>query len=526
MNFLARAWKNVSRKISKSILLALTFFVIGNFVIIGLGVSDAAQEAKVQTRKKMRAIIQYEIDYETIYDKANEIEDEDELNEFYRNMPTITQDELKEILADKRVKTVNALSTTVFYVFDSKAVPLNNKREENETSSEDEFDSYRYIEPDVKIQANSYPDMIEFADGMYTLKDGRMYSQEDIDNANKVCLVTDTFAEYNNLSVGDTISVGSNTEDDFNSYLADMGLSFEDTKLELEIIGIFDNQEKADPTAENFDWMGKSESPENIILMPDTTYSDSQYQVAKKRWDYYKQQYSDEEYYQDPANEPTRDTLSAKSSVVILLNDPLEVDGFVKELQAKQAEDSYRLIDANNETFDKLSKPLDTLSLFASFIVWLVIVNAVIIITLVTALTLKTREFEIGVLLSQGVSKGKIVAQFFVELSIVAILGFSLAVASGSLVAKQIGNKVLDYQVTLSDVQEEKEDDNMWYVDETNYFSDVTLEDITKNYEVQISPIIIGEIYIAGLGIVLISILIPSFMVMRFNPKRILMSAQ
>ena len=45
-------------------------------------------------------------------------------------------------------------------------------------------------------------------------------------------------------------------------------------------------------------------------------------------------------------------------------------------------------------------------------------------------------------------------------------------------------------------------------------------------YEVQISPLIIGEIYVAGLGIVLISILIPSLMIMRYNPKKILMSAQ
>ena len=59
-----------------------------------------------------------------------------------------------------------------------------------------------------------------------------------------------------------------------------------------------------------------------------------------------------------------------------------------------------------------------------------------------------------------------------------------------------------------------------------NYFTEVTLSDMVDAYEVQISPLIIGEIYIAGLGIVLISILIPSLMIMRYNPKRILMSAQ
>ena len=37
-------------------------------------------------------------------------------------------------------------------------------------------------------------------------------------------------------------------------------------------------------------------------------------------------------------------------------------------------------------------------------------------------------------------------------------------------------------------------------------------------------PMIIGEIYVLGIGVVFISILIPSFMIMRFNPKKILMN--
>lgn len=43
MNFFNRALKNVTRKISKSVLLAVTFFLIGNLVIIGLGINNAAE---------------------------------------------------------------------------------------------------------------------------------------------------------------------------------------------------------------------------------------------------------------------------------------------------------------------------------------------------------------------------------------------------------------------------------------------------------------------------------------------------
>ena len=152
-------------------------------------------------------------------------------------------------------------------------------------------------------------------------------------------------------------------------------------------------------------------------------------------------------------------------------------------------------------------------------------INAVVIITLVTALTLKTREYEIGVLLSIGVSKMKIVAQFFVELIIVALIGFTLSVVSGSLVAKQVGKMVLNYQVdTENKYADENDNNNNFYYGETNYFTEITQDDLLEEYNVQINPMIIGEIYILGIGVVFISILIPSFMIMRFNPKKILMN--
>ncbi|MBR2533200.1 MAG: ABC transporter permease, partial [Erysipelotrichaceae bacterium] len=78
MNFINRAFKNVTRKYSKSILLILTFFLIGNLVIVGLGVSNASNSAKILTRKKMRAVVTYKVDYEKVWAYMDSIEDEDE----------------------------------------------------------------------------------------------------------------------------------------------------------------------------------------------------------------------------------------------------------------------------------------------------------------------------------------------------------------------------------------------------------------------------------------------------------------
>ena len=102
-----------------------------------------------------------------------------------------------------------------------------------------------------------------------------------------------------------------------------------------------------------------------------------------------------------------------------------------------------------------------------------------------------------------------------------------MAIGSGSLIANKVGSIVLDYQLASSEVEDGNDYDyrddnyNIW---DSNYQTEISMDDMISEYNVNISPVIIAEIYILGLGIVLISIVIPSMMIMRYNPKRILMS--
>lgn len=536
MNFFNRAIKNVTRKMSKSILLTLTFLLVGTLVIVGLGVSNAASQAKILTRKKMRAVATMEVDYDKYYAYIQTLEDEDEINKAYENYPSVTLAEVKDILKDSRVKTANAIENGQGYSdgnFDY--VHLNNEYESNNNSGQSCYTDSdgnsvcnEYVEPTYFIKANYFPSMIEFEDGDYKIVDGSFYTQDDIDKANKVCLVSKAFAELNGLKVGDTFSYDALSPTDI-KYYSDSGFTLEesDYHVELKIIGIFEHNQAITPDSPNYNWTSPYENPDNLILMPGTTYHEIQLPLSQKMFDYYASQNPDDSYYSDPNNRPTNDLNNISlGSVTLLLNDPLEVDAFVEEYKDSLGE--YKKITVDNEEFNKLAKPLDTLSIYATFIVWLVVINAIVIITLITALTLKTREYEIGVLLSLGASKFKIVAQFFVELALVALIGFTLSIGTGSLIANKVGQTVLEYQISSSGLNEE-EDNNSYIVYgsslwDNDYNSEVTLDDLVSNYNVSISPLIILEIYVVGLAIVLVSILIPSLMIMRFNPKKILMN--
>ena len=536
MNFINRAIKNVTRKPSKSILLVLTFFLIGNLVIIGLGVSNAAESAKILTRQKMRAVVSYKIDYDKINQYIMGLTDEDEINAFYENYPRVKLADVALLLEDERVRTANAISTNMWYSDSENSldfVHLNNQVEENLNNNgqscwyDDETGTQQcetYKEPWFLVRSNMFPSMIEFEDGDYQVVNGRFYTQQEIDNAAMVCLISENLAATNNLNVGDHITLASNY---MSTYYNQFDMTQEDLECDFEIIGIFSHNNPITPDASNFDYAWPYENPDNMIFMPSSSVYMAQLPLLIKQFDYYAEMYPEESYYAE-SHRPSVDSMEENlyiENVTLLLNDPMEVDRFVEDHQDSLSQ--FTSLDANNDEFNKLSKPLDTLSIYANFIVWLVLVNAIVIITLVTALTLKTREYEIGVLLSVGASKLKVIGQFFIELAIVAIIGFTLSIVSGSLIAKSLGNKVLEYQIASSDVGND-EGYNYYYNGfdpwNTDYSTDITLDDLVSEYEVRISPLIIGEIYVLGLAIVLISVIIPSFMIMRYNPKKILMN--
>ena len=97
---------------------------------------------------------------------------------------------------------------------------------------------------------------------------------------------------------------------------------------------------------------------------------------------------------------------------------------------------------------------------------------------------------------------------------------------SGTIASKQIGASLLENQIESAGLNNEEDDNyndyfNVW---DSDYTTDVSLEDIVSEYQVTVSPVIIAEIYVVGLAIVMISVVIPSIMIMRFNPKKILMN--
>ena len=511
MNFIQRAFRHLTRSKTKSLLLTLTFFLIANFVVVGFSISSAAAEAKTETRRKMNPVVEFTMNFDAWYEKYMSLDQEERKTFAY---PKPDPELVKKMLADSRVKSADWTRSTMGYADGFAPVEIQRPQKEEDEDDGGMFSSSIVVsetlsgsgqkteqKPNLTLLGLLSPQMNKLADGTWSLAQGRMITQEEIENGSPVAIIDKRLAEANNLSVGDFIKIKLYSDEEMNA-IAD---TQNDNVLDLEIVGILDSAEEL--SSEELQWASEYSHPANQVLVPLPLYAQRDlalmtlfHQANPKVMEAKPEDY-------DP------------SSVVFVLNDPLEVDAFRD--QYNQNLDEYLIMDANDEMYQRLSKPLDTLTVFSDLIVAVVLINAVVIITLVSALTLKTRETEIGVLLSIGVSKVKIVGQLFSELLITAMIGFALASVSGSMIAGSVGEKALAMQVQENQTSELG---GFAYSSSESLFNEVSQEEVTASYHAGVDAGILIQIFILGVGVVFISTLIPSMMVLRFNPKKILMS--
>lgn len=486
MNFFKRSLKYIKAKKVKTIMFTIIFILLGNLVIIGFGVSQASHNAKNIARKKMNPVVKYEENYN---------------NYFSDDIVYVDLKIMDEMANDKRVKAASAIITS-----EAKAINFDPVKPENK---EEIFDDYEQDTDDktITLKGTRYSNMIEFDNGTYEMVDGKFISKEDLKNKNKVIVVEQELAKNNNLHIGDLIDINI-----LEDYVAEeLGLNSDDATITLKIIGIY----KSNVEAENSYYQAGYKA--NVILFPTTAITDEVLELIQKEYDYYYKLYGDE---LDKIE--VKEELLYSSGLSMLLNDPADLDKFVNDYQTKIGK-NFKL-NTNDEAFKKYSKPLDTISLFANIIVWALLINSIIIITLVTALTLKSREYEIGVLVSLGVQKWKVITQLFLEILIIALVSFAIASFSGSLISKEVGKKVLDIQSSFSSDDNKYKDEVMSYYDNNDYFTELNEDTILSEYKVTVDAKLIIKIFLVGILVVFVSILIPALMILRYNPKQMLMT--
>ena len=494
-NMLKRTWLSTVRKPSKTIILTLILFVMANMILATIIIKSAVAEATTNAKESLSGIVYLQADMEKLR-ASTQVESTPGGGQRMRIMrPYILLSNAAALADSEYVKdftysyTATANATDFILVENDNSQMMDQLRGFQGQSGgmfRQNADGVpvQILRGDTSIQGvNAFAFIPAVQNGEMKLVGGEAFDE----NSTGVTISADLAAE-NDLSVGDQITLTT--------------VANETTKT-LTIAAIYET------TSENFD--------ANTIYMPVNlavefaTESISEEDIAANNF--------------------------AVENIRYYLTNAEYKDQFLAESATKYPTmpDDNLTLDIDTSAYDRSVGPIESVGNFATTIMWVVILASVVIITLVITINVKDRRYEMGVLLSLGAKKSNIVGQVLLELILVGTLAFALATTTGSLIASAMGDGLLSQQLASDQVSEEQ---NFGRGTSANtrggpqgamqlpgiFQSSQANSDIEPISEINInaSPSDYAILFIAGYLIIIVSLVIPTANVLRYQPKTIL----
>lgn len=467
MNFIHRAYLSMTRRLDKSLLLFLIVFILSNVMAGSIAISQASQNVEKTMKLQLGANATIELDYEKIQDWTEE------------------QWQAMQWITPEMVEEVGALPQVKYYDFN-----IENWLWGKDLKTYDPNITEEYEQNYFGLKGVHFADILDIKTGVADLVDGRVFTQTEVDNAEPFALVSDKFAEKNNLHIGDIIVLTSTF------YKTDGSIIENDTFL--EIIGLFSPIIETEQNSDPNQWIDYSVF--NRIYTPNG--------VVQEQMIWQNEMYA-LEYPDQPIN-----TNTIWISPLFVLNQPEYVDSFKNDALSYIPE--YYRVRADADAYESVAGPINFIGNLSSMILWVAIFATILILSLVVVLFLRDRKHEFGIYLSLGEAKWKILAQMVSEVMIVAFLAISLSMLSGTMIADATSQSMIDMGVGMNDGSDG------WIEPYYNY-GNITQDDVIGAYKVEFNLDYVLVLYGVGLSTTLISTIVPMLYLLRLKPKKILM---
>jgi putative ABC transport system permease protein len=174
------------------------------------------------------------------------------------------------------------------------------------------------------------------------------------------------------------------------------------------------------------------------------------------------------------------------------LVNPDMLSAFEAELRSKGLSENYTAL-IDELAFDRIASPVESLqSLSLTFLIIVLVLGAVIMI-LLSAIAIRERKYEIGVLRAMGMKKKNIAIGLWTEIIVITCLCFALGMVAGSVLSQPISDAIMVGQAQSSEA------------------GSTTLADrMSQQNEQQVETINVSISAVTGVQIFVISILLAS----------------
>ena len=382
-------------KKGKTGLLILINSAILVFVMSGLTIKSAADAAIQNAKNEAGASVTLQVNRESIM-KKNQSSSSSNSNEPPKmEMTPISLSVAQKIAKMNGVKSYSLISTTTASAGSGiKAISSSESSSSSNSNDPKQFGGHGpEIQGDFTVAGvNATSTYSEFTKGTNTITSGAGITNS---TSNNEAVIEESLASANNLKVGSTFEITTTVNSETKTF-------------KLKVVGIY----KSSASIDSAQVRNTAMNPSNKIFVNLTT-----------------------------AN-TMKETSDAVDSAVFNISNPENLSNFASEAKGGIDTSKYQIV-TSDEIYKQMLQPLNNVSTFAQNIVILVAIAGAVILTLIVILSIRERSYEIGVLMSLGESRLKIIGQFFIEL--LAVSGVSIIIASvaGNFVGNAIGSQLL-----------------------------------------------------------------------------------
>ncbi|SDL16405.1 ABC transporter permease [Streptomyces indicus] len=474
MNSFKRAWWRLTAHPGKTALMTGLFFVICTLVLSGFLIRSAAARAAESAKRSVGAVVTMQLDVNALIDSGGGSGD---------GRPRTIGEEgrLKRGLVDRIC--ASSVVASCNYSKDGVAAPSEEFRLHvpvpapagQDTGGTDFFKADGILDLD---------EVKDFRSGDAKIVAGRGITPDSKDDA---LVVEERVAKDNKLKVGDRVTLNANVQH------PDGRLTTKET--EFTVVGVY-RSGTPDPRT----YVPSMMAPSNqIYVTPDGATRLDGKEVGKDGGDL--------------------------AQATFTLRDPSDLDRLKKDAEAAGADLKVFPMSVNDKQFKQLVGPITKTADFATVTVWLVALAGTVILALIVASSLRERRKELGILLSLGERKPRLLGQQLVEVAACALLAIGCAAAGSQFLSQAVGDRLLAGNVSAAAAEADSRDQGPGLSNTAGggaAADDTPEADPVDSLDVRIGPADLAKVGATGLGIAALATLVPGARVLRLNPRDIL----
>jgi len=504
-NMLKRAWLSAIRKMSRSLILLVILFVMANMLFATFAINKSVSNSMDFAKEQLGGTVYLSGDMEYLRELAMKAREGGE-TDVDLSSPTITREMVEQIgdsnfLKDYTYTTSASANSSSFKTVTTAA---NERERQYQDALKNAQDQAGQAQQDFNRARDNF-------NRQQTQGGGQDSGRVIMDGQSRPIGGGAPFSFRLNLDIADpSLGRGDTTVTGINNWEYVSGVSTgEVAMLEGNADSAIISSEVA---SENDISVGdeiklKTMDDEEISLIVSGIYK-----ATDENFDY-NTVYVDWEKVQEFTDS------NIASNVRFYLTSASQKDAFLAEVVSKGIDITGLKLDVDDSSYQQMVRPIENVGSFSRIIMWIIIIASLLIITLIVAINVKDRRYEMGVLMSLGARRTNILAQIFVELAIVATLAFAISVPTAGVVAAKMGDVLITQQI--EQVAEEQEQQAprggmMMRVPNQQEVKPIDKIDVSSGLDEY------AWLFGSGYLILLFAMVIPSVNILRYQPKTIL----